>query len=131
MCVHALDQVRISPRLHCNLDTVMPLSHYGPPKLPTVPCSMPLAPLPPPHSLEGREKSVAWEWLFLQVRHWCTNLWGCLFVIFPLTCRHFLALRRSTNLFNLLLTNLGCRRVLPNLLVLLHPWTSRLGLFLL
>ena len=130
MCVHALDQVRISPRLHCNLHTVMPLHHYGPPQLPTVPCSMSLPPLPPPHSLEAREKSVVWEWLLLHVRHWCTNLWGCVFVIFLLTCRHFLVLRRSTNLLNLLLTNRGCRRVLPDVLVLLHPWTSRLHLFL-
>ena len=32
MCAHAPDQVRISPRLHCNLHTVMPLHHYGPGK---------------------------------------------------------------------------------------------------
>ena len=69
LCVHAPDQVRISPRLHCNFHTVMPLQHYGPPQLTTVPCSMLLPPLPPPHSLEAREKSVVWEWLFLQVRH--------------------------------------------------------------
>ena len=130
MCVHAPDQVRISPCLHCNLQTMMPLLHYGPPQLPTVPGSMSLLPLPTSHSLEAREKSVVWEWLFLHVRHWCTNLWGCLFVISLLTCRHFLVLWRSTNLLNLLLTNRGCRRVLPTLLVLLHPWTSRLHLFL-
>ena len=102
VCVHGPDQVRISPRLHCNLHTVMPLHHYHPPQLPTIPRSMLLPPLPPPHSLEAREWSVMCEWLFVHVRLCCTNLWGCLFLIFLLTCRHFLLLRRSTNLLNLL-----------------------------
>ena len=69
VCFQAQDQVRISPRLHCNLHTVMPLHHYAPPQLPTVPCSMSLPPLPPPYSLEAREKSVIWDWLLLHVRH--------------------------------------------------------------
>ena len=56
--VHAPDQARISPRLHCNLHTGMPLHVYGPPKLPTEPCSKWIPQLPPLHSLEAREYSV-------------------------------------------------------------------------
>ena len=55
VCVQAPDQVRISPRLHCNLHWVMPLHHYRPTQLPKIPRSMFLPLLPPPHSLVARE----------------------------------------------------------------------------
>ena len=51
VCGHAPDQIRIPPRLHCNLHTLMPLHHYRPPQLPTIERSMLLSPLPRPHSL--------------------------------------------------------------------------------
>ena len=56
--VHAPDQVQISPCLHCKLHTANHLHHYRPQKLPMVPRSMSLPPLPPPHSLEARQQSV-------------------------------------------------------------------------
>ena len=55
VCFDAPDQVRISPCLHCDLHTVMPLHHYCPPNLPTVLRWMPLPPLPPPDSRVARE----------------------------------------------------------------------------
>ena len=40
MCIHAPDQVQITPRLHSNLRTVLPLHHYRCQQLPAVLRSM-------------------------------------------------------------------------------------------